>query len=238
MNTEPSPKAKQAAHQQPSVTTDAILDNPNADDRVRDELELAWGIIANASGGDWEKQSKEWQDAAAKWRDRVMPQLAHRPPSLSEQPVKAQQPSAPTADARMLAAELNDVATFLPPDRYSQSKEIIRRAIAWIKERSAPTADVEKWTMETLDKICLGSATAVEEWERICDAHNLALSVAQGDEMIDLSDVALIGGIVCSFVALCLLCIGYITKDKRQEENENTNRSNDARQRDRASRDN
>jgi hypothetical protein len=41
-------------------------------DKLRKELELAWGIIANAAGGDWTKESKEWQDAAARWRDRVM----------------------------------------------------------------------------------------------------------------------------------------------------------------------
>lgn len=32
-------------------------------------LEIAWGVIANASGGDWTKENKEWQDAAARWRD-------------------------------------------------------------------------------------------------------------------------------------------------------------------------
>ena len=32
-------------------------------------LEYAWTIIANASGGDWTKESEEWQEAAAKWRD-------------------------------------------------------------------------------------------------------------------------------------------------------------------------
>lgn len=42
-----------------------------------EELELAWGIIANASGGDWSKESQEWQGAAAGWRDRVLPWLAH-----------------------------------------------------------------------------------------------------------------------------------------------------------------
>lgn len=40
------------------------------DDTKRlDLLELAWVIIANAGGGDWERESKEWQEAAAKWRD-------------------------------------------------------------------------------------------------------------------------------------------------------------------------
>ena len=34
-----------------------------------DHLELAWGIIANSSGGDWSRESKKWQEAARKWRD-------------------------------------------------------------------------------------------------------------------------------------------------------------------------
>jgi len=39
--------------------------------RLFDEMELAWGIIANAGGnGDWSKESKEWQDAAQRWRGR------------------------------------------------------------------------------------------------------------------------------------------------------------------------
>jgi hypothetical protein len=46
----------------------------NADD----ELEAAWGIIANAGGGDWTTQSAEWRDAATRWRDRVMPGLSAR----------------------------------------------------------------------------------------------------------------------------------------------------------------
>ena len=32
-------------------------------------LEIAWGIIANAGGGDWKRETKDWQRAAAKWRD-------------------------------------------------------------------------------------------------------------------------------------------------------------------------
>jgi hypothetical protein len=40
-------------------------------DEFKDELlELAWGLIANASSGDWTKETPDWQEAAAKWRDR------------------------------------------------------------------------------------------------------------------------------------------------------------------------
>lgn len=42
-------------------------------DELRDSIETAWGIIANVSGGDWEKQSAEWQQAAARWRDSSVP---------------------------------------------------------------------------------------------------------------------------------------------------------------------
>ena len=39
-------------------------------------LEYAWGIIANASGSDWGKESEIWQKAAAKWRGQYFARLA------------------------------------------------------------------------------------------------------------------------------------------------------------------
>lgn len=32
-------------------------------------METAWGIIANAHGGDWSKAAPEWKRAAERWRD-------------------------------------------------------------------------------------------------------------------------------------------------------------------------
>lgn len=32
-------------------------------------LERAWGLIANAGGGDWSKESEVWELAAVDWRD-------------------------------------------------------------------------------------------------------------------------------------------------------------------------
>lgn len=37
--------------------------------------EFAWGIIANAGGGDWSKESEDWQAAAAKFRDQYHQKL-------------------------------------------------------------------------------------------------------------------------------------------------------------------
>jgi len=34
-----------------------------------DQLADAWAILANAGGGNWEKESPEWREAAARWRD-------------------------------------------------------------------------------------------------------------------------------------------------------------------------
>ncbi len=34
-----------------------------------DLIEMAWGLIANAYGGNWQMASKEWEGAAARWRD-------------------------------------------------------------------------------------------------------------------------------------------------------------------------
>lgn len=39
-----------------------------SDDTIMD----AWGIIANAGGGDWTTQTPEWQAAAARWRDYAL----------------------------------------------------------------------------------------------------------------------------------------------------------------------
>ena len=50
-------------------------------------LESAWGIIANAGGGNWESQTPEWQEAAKKWREayhRTLRQLVHQPDSPQE----------------------------------------------------------------------------------------------------------------------------------------------------------
>ena len=39
-------------------------------DEMIDLLESAWGIIANAGGGDWTTQTDDWQIAAARWREK------------------------------------------------------------------------------------------------------------------------------------------------------------------------
>lgn len=36
---------------------------------LMDALELAWGLIANAHGGDWDKATPLWKKAAEQWRD-------------------------------------------------------------------------------------------------------------------------------------------------------------------------
>ncbi len=47
------------------------LPDGNSSEVVRDEdaIELAWGIIANAYGGDWDTAPIAWRQAAKRWRD-------------------------------------------------------------------------------------------------------------------------------------------------------------------------
>ena len=40
---------------------------------LKDGIEMAWGLIANAGNGNWQTQTQEWQEAAAKWRDKYLP---------------------------------------------------------------------------------------------------------------------------------------------------------------------
>ena len=38
-------------------------------ERLKDQLESAWGIIANANEGDWDKALPTCKEAAERWRD-------------------------------------------------------------------------------------------------------------------------------------------------------------------------
>lgn len=40
------------------------------DTELNDLLMRAWGLVANAGGGDWKKETGEWQTAAVDWRER------------------------------------------------------------------------------------------------------------------------------------------------------------------------
>jgi hypothetical protein len=42
-------------------------------DNLKDLIEIAWGIIANVSGGDWTNQSREWRFAARRWEKLAFP---------------------------------------------------------------------------------------------------------------------------------------------------------------------
>jgi len=43
---------------------------------ANDAVEIAWGIIANAGGGDWNKETREWREAAARWRDENLEKVS------------------------------------------------------------------------------------------------------------------------------------------------------------------
>jgi hypothetical protein len=38
--------------------------------RLTSLCDMAWVIMANASGGDWDKESDEWRTAASEWGDK------------------------------------------------------------------------------------------------------------------------------------------------------------------------
>ena len=47
--------------------SDIELDAPSP--ACIESLEMAWSIIANAYGGEWESAPTEWREAAERWRD-------------------------------------------------------------------------------------------------------------------------------------------------------------------------
>jgi hypothetical protein len=52
------------ASKQVQEATVAVLD------LIAEEMDVAFGVIANAHGGDWEQGSAEWHAAAIRFRDR------------------------------------------------------------------------------------------------------------------------------------------------------------------------
>lgn len=50
-----------------------------SESEAAEAIDLAWGIIANASGGNWEKETPEWQEAAARWRDKYVHKQSEPP---------------------------------------------------------------------------------------------------------------------------------------------------------------
>jgi len=47
----------------------AIARSPEPAAEPVEALEIAWGIIANAYGGNWDLATEEWREAAIRWRD-------------------------------------------------------------------------------------------------------------------------------------------------------------------------
>ncbi len=47
-------------------------------EKLQHDMEIAWGLIANAYGGDWDKASlgSGWKKAAERWRDEAWSPLA------------------------------------------------------------------------------------------------------------------------------------------------------------------
>ena len=60
-----------------------------------EDLEMAWVILANVSGGDWSEQSDDWQAAVTRWRDDVIPMISRK---LAERIGSADTSSAKLAD--------------------------------------------------------------------------------------------------------------------------------------------
>lgn len=62
-----------------ATTARALTNRPPMNDL--DLLELAWGLIANASDGDWSRESLNWRETAEKWRDLYHQRLKLLEPS-------------------------------------------------------------------------------------------------------------------------------------------------------------
>jgi len=47
-------------------------DKQDSVSKLDDFITDAWGLIANAYGGDWEKATPDWKGAAERWREKFL----------------------------------------------------------------------------------------------------------------------------------------------------------------------
>jgi hypothetical protein len=40
--------------------------------RLREAVDVAWGVISNAYDGNWDQAPAEWRQAAERWRDKYV----------------------------------------------------------------------------------------------------------------------------------------------------------------------
>jgi len=57
-----------------SITMDTRLAKAFAErlEPMLDDMDTAWGLIANAFGGDWDRAGNDWRQAAGRFRDRYI----------------------------------------------------------------------------------------------------------------------------------------------------------------------
>ena len=82
-------------------------------ERLRELVEYAWTIIANAGEGNWERESSEWQEAAKLWRTQYHDYLATHTPT---EPLEGGADAVTITISRRAAARLRDVDPWELPD--------------------------------------------------------------------------------------------------------------------------
>ena len=55
---------------------------------IADAAEMLWAVLANVSGGDWDKQSDDWVTAAERWRDNYLAAISGFTVSGEQEPLE------------------------------------------------------------------------------------------------------------------------------------------------------
>jgi hypothetical protein len=114
---------------------------------LEDAAEMLWVVLANVSGGDWDKQSHEWQETAARWRDNYFVALKGKPQALGVDGGSIALPEPDhTGKAKKESAQPFDLLLRTPPREAQEEIETLRR------ERDEAHADTRQlramWTKQ------------------------------------------------------------------------------------------
>ncbi len=108
-----------------------------------DLLETAWGIIANAHGGNWEAASDDWREAAEKWRDRYFAdgKAIEAPAAPADPTANLQLPGNPDSLSESALAASADVArqgdAFIAPKVEPMTPKDVFVAERWLSEQTS-----------------------------------------------------------------------------------------------------
>ena len=115
-------------------------------------LEAAWGLIANANEGDWDKATLEWKEAEEKWRDEYFKEITMSKETMEERFDKEFK----EGDRNSVHCKAHDV--------YATPGEIIRFINSELQRRDDEIVEMVAELREECTQDCTKQDNCIHSW--------------------------------------------------------------------------